>query len=77
MVRSNSPPHNVGFLSDDRRTNVAVTRARRHACIIGDSQTISSHPFLSRMVGYFLSFCLSVPAIDCIFLLFVCLVLVI
>ena len=42
----------VGFLSEDRRINVAITRARRHLCIIGDSGTISQHPFLDSMVEY-------------------------
>ena len=49
MVRSNSK-REIGFLSENRRTNVAVTRARRHLAIVGDSQTISTNPFLKRMV---------------------------
>jgi ATP-dependent RNA/DNA helicase IGHMBP2 len=32
--------------------NVAITRARRHLAIIGDSETISAHPFLKRLVAY-------------------------
>ncbi|KAJ9077418.1 DNA-binding protein SMUBP-2 [Entomophthora muscae] len=36
LVRSN-PEGSVGFLSDHRRLNVALTRARRHLCLIGDS----------------------------------------
>ena len=31
----------VGFLSEKRRINVAVTRARRHLAVIGDSETVS------------------------------------
>ena len=49
MVRSNGE-REIGFLSEDRRTNVAVTRARRHLAIVGDSETISVNPFLKRMV---------------------------
>ncbi|KAJ1776621.1 hypothetical protein LPJ62_006684, partial [Coemansia sp. RSA 2167] len=40
LVRSN-PRKSVGFLDDYRRINVAITRARRHLCVIADSRTIS------------------------------------
>ncbi|CAG0882667.1 unnamed protein product [Cyprideis torosa] len=40
MVRSNKEGE-VGFLSEIRRMNVAVTRARRHLCVVGDSGTVS------------------------------------
>ena len=33
--------------------NVALTRARRKLLVIGDSATLSSHPFYQRMVAYF------------------------
>ena len=33
--------------------NVAVTRARRHACLIGDSLTVKRDAFLARLVEYF------------------------
>ncbi|KAI4704425.1 hypothetical protein J4E81_001491 [Alternaria sp. BMP 2799] len=39
-VRSN-PEHEVGFLGEKRRLNVAMTRPKRHLCVIGDSDTIS------------------------------------
>ncbi|KAF6158609.1 hypothetical protein GIB67_040123 [Kingdonia uniflora] len=52
MVRSNSKKE-VGFLSDRRRMNVAVTRARRQCCIICDTETVSSDGFLKRLVEYF------------------------
>ena len=32
--------------------NVAVTRARRHLTIVGDSGTVSHDPFLSSLVEY-------------------------
>lgn len=52
MVRSNSE-RNVGFLSDYRRMNVAITRAKRFICLVGDSDTVSSDPFLKNLVEYF------------------------
>lgn len=33
--------------------NVAVTRARRHVCLIGDSLTVKKDLFLARLVEYF------------------------
>ena len=32
--------------------NVAVTRARRHLTLVGDSSTVSHDPFLSSLVEY-------------------------
>ncbi|KAL1297249.1 hypothetical protein AAFC00_004808 [Neodothiora populina] len=40
LVRSNAQ-REVGFLSEKRRLNVAMTRPKRHLCIIGDSDTVS------------------------------------
>jgi len=52
MVRSNSEG-DVGFLADVRRTNVALTRARRKLIVVGDSATLANHPFYQRLLGYF------------------------
>lgn len=52
MVRSNSKKE-VGFLSDQRRMNVAVTRARRQCCLVCDTETVTSDKFLKRMIEYF------------------------
>lgn len=52
MVRSNSIKE-VGFLTDRRRMNVAVTRARRQCCLVCDSETVSSDQFLKRLIEYF------------------------
>ena len=55
MVRSNTRGE-VGFLSDQRRMNVAVTRARRHVALVADSETVSHDPFLKGLIGYFEQF---------------------
>ncbi len=52
LVRSN-PDGEIGFLEDIRRMNVALTRARRKLIVIGDSATITAHPFYQRLVTYF------------------------
>ena len=52
LVRSNREGQ-IGFLEDIRRMNVALTRARRKLIVIGDSATITIHPFYQRMVNYF------------------------
>lgn len=49
MVRSNAEQQ-VGFLEDLRRMNVAITRARRHLFVVGDSATLSGHPFYARFL---------------------------
>ncbi len=51
LVRSN-PNGEVGFLSEVRRTNVAMTRARFKLLIVGDSATLSSHKFYDELIGF-------------------------
>ena len=41
LVRSNNN-HAIGFLKDIRRLNVAITRAKIHVLVVGDSQTLSN-----------------------------------
>ena len=35
-----------------RRTNVAVTRAKKHLALIGDSSTVSKEMFIKGMIDY-------------------------
>jgi len=51
MTRSNAEG-SIGFLSDIRRMNVAMTRARKKLVIIGDSATLSRMPFYSDFIAY-------------------------
>lgn len=51
LVRSN-PEGEVGFLADVRRMNVALTRAKRHLAVVGDSATLAAHPFYARWLEY-------------------------
>ena len=52
LVRSNERGE-IGFLADVRRTNVAMTRARRKLIVVGDSATLSSEPFYARVIAHF------------------------
>ncbi len=51
MVRSNSDG-TIGFLSDIRRMNVAMTRARKKLVVVGDSATLSRLPFYADFIAY-------------------------
>ena len=51
MVRSNTKGE-IGFLSDRRRMNVAITRAKKKLVIFGDSSTIGRDPFFDKMLDY-------------------------
>ncbi len=52
LVRSNENGE-IGFLEDTRRTNVALTRAKRKLLVIGDSATLSNNVFYNQMLAYF------------------------
>ena len=42
----------IGFLRDDRRQNVAVTRAKRHLAVICDSETVSQSSFIKNLLQW-------------------------
>ncbi len=49
LVRSN-PNGVLGFLTDLRRMNVAMTRAKRHLFVVGDSATLGGNAFYARFI---------------------------
>lgn len=51
LVRSNNK-NEIGFLSDRRRMNVALTRARRRLIVIGDSATLGVDEFYRDFFEY-------------------------
>jgi superfamily I DNA and/or RNA helicase len=51
LTRSN-PQGEIGFLSDVRRMNVGMTRARRKLLLVGDSSTLCRHPFFVELLAY-------------------------
>ncbi len=51
MVRQNEEGQ-IGFLRDLRRMNVAITRARMKLFIMGDSTTMTRHPFYRKLYNY-------------------------
>jgi superfamily I DNA and/or RNA helicase len=51
LTRSNHHG-DIGFLSDIRRMNVGMTRARRKLLLVGDSSTLGAHPFFMGLLAY-------------------------
>ncbi|NTS39297.1 AAA family ATPase [Flavisolibacter sp. BT320] len=51
MTRSNADS-TIGFLSDIRRMNVAMTRARKKLVVVGDSATLSQFSFYADLIQY-------------------------
>ncbi|MBX5482373.1 MAG: AAA family ATPase [Myxococcaceae bacterium] len=49
LVRTNTDGQ-IGFLTDLRRINVAITRAKRHLFVVGDSATLGGHAFYARFI---------------------------
>ncbi len=51
LVRANEAGE-VGFLSDVRRMNVALTRARKKLVVVGDGATVARHPFYAAFFDH-------------------------
>lgn len=51
LVRSNATDE-IGFLDEPRRFNVAFTRARRKAVIVGDAETVGAAGVYDAFVEY-------------------------
>ena len=51
LVRSNTAK-NIGFLTDLRRLNVALTRAKRKLILVGDSETLENHETYRRLIDH-------------------------
>ncbi len=51
LTRSNDRKE-IGFLSDTRRMNVALTRAKKKLIVFGDSATLANHSFYKSFLEY-------------------------
>ena len=51
LVRSNETGE-IGFLSDARRMNVALTRAKRKLILVGDSATLGTNEFFKSLLTW-------------------------
>ena len=51
LVRANEDGQ-IGFLSDLRRMNVAITRARMKLVILGDATTLTKHAFYRKLMQF-------------------------
>ena len=44
----------LGFLTNERRTNVALTRAKHGTIIVGNASTLVSDPKWAKLINYFM-----------------------
>jgi len=52
LTRSNAQGI-IGFLSEEKRMNVAMTRAKYKLLLIGDSATLSRHSFFDKLIQHY------------------------
>ena len=52
LTRSNAQGV-IGFLSEEKRMNVAMTRAKYKLLLIGDSATLSRHSFFDKLIQHY------------------------
>ena len=52
LTRSNTQGV-IGFLSEEKRMNVAMTRAKHKLVLIGDSATLSRHSFFDKLIQHY------------------------
>ena len=48
----NNPRNQLGFVSDPRRLNVAITRAKRGLIVLGHRNTLSSDPLWQKWLQF-------------------------
>ncbi|HEX6913910.1 MAG TPA: AAA domain-containing protein [Chitinophagaceae bacterium] len=51
LTRSNAD-NTIGFLSEVRRINVAMTRAKKKLVVVGDGSTLAQYRFYDDLIGY-------------------------
>jgi superfamily I DNA and/or RNA helicase len=51
LVRSNDQGE-LGFLTDVRRMNVAITRAKRWLLVLGDGALMTRHPYYKALLAH-------------------------
>jgi superfamily I DNA and/or RNA helicase len=61
LVRSNADGE-IGFLSEPRRFNVSLTRAKRKAVVVGDRSTVATAEVFQRFFDYADAEAAAVPA---------------
>ena len=51
-TREDSVKASLGFLTDERRMNVAITRAKEYLFVVGNSHTLSRHGLWANFIKH-------------------------